>query len=562
MPATNNGSAPVAPATATPATTNAATSASPPTASSIGLSSTQQCTSSALVASVIASLVSERFAMTKPKASSLEKDLSTYFKHVGITNDEIFSFMVDPSSWPPATKLTRSGSNLSNINVPVTLLLSQLAKYCQYMLAENYYLAAGIKYDKCSAWIASLNKATPSSSTSPSSGSNQDKIPTFTVPEFRGDSLAGDKYMEDVVRAFTSNAMVQFLDDASFCTKNATWSGAFASRLRESIANSSILGFIATEEESESNCATLWSTIVRQLTSADLQMARAMAHWNELFSLKCNEKDSFLQFYSKAKSILFKLKRDKSVAVGDDIFLRAYFAKVIEAPELQTEVKKLISDKNGTYDSILELIHKDYRAQETGDALRDTPRDTLALRRAKQDTSPTPVHDKPPQPDDRPPKRMRFPSNENTLLPPHFYVQFKEWWEHMSVPKAERTALDISWMRNFKFDFSRPRSNRDGGFHSGSSGTSNRSYNRNDRTGRPNQDDRYHGRRDDDRRGRRVTYEDDRDAQLISSRDDDYDAFLAWKDSQIALRRAQINNDGASGANDVRRRRASMFSIP
>ena len=64
-----------------------------------------------------------------------------------------------------------------------------------------------------------------------------------------------------------------------------------------------------------------------------------MAQWQQLFGLKCEDKDSFLHFYSRSKSILHKLKKNKSIAVTDDIFLRAYFAKVIEAPELQTEVK-------------------------------------------------------------------------------------------------------------------------------------------------------------------------------------------------------------------------------
>ena len=63
----------------------------------------------------------------------------------------------------------------------------------------------------------------------------------------------------------------------------------------------------------------------------------------------------------------------KSVAVTDDVFLRTYFSKVIQAPELHTEVKKLITAKNGTYETILQLIHDDFREIETGDALRDVP---------------------------------------------------------------------------------------------------------------------------------------------------------------------------------------------
>ena len=72
--------------------------------------------------------------------------------------------------------------------------------------------------------------------------------------------------------------------------------------------------------------------IKAELTSTDLTMACAMSLWKELFGLICNEKDTFQQFYSRVKSRLFKLKRDKSIDVKDDVFLCAYFSKVIQAP--------------------------------------------------------------------------------------------------------------------------------------------------------------------------------------------------------------------------------------
>ena len=65
-------------------------------------------------------------------------------------------------------------------------------------------------------------------------------------------------------------------------------------------------------------------------------MTKEKVPLNTLFGLKREEKDSFLHFYSKAKSVLFKLNKHKSVVIGDDVFLRAYFSKAIEAPELQT----------------------------------------------------------------------------------------------------------------------------------------------------------------------------------------------------------------------------------
>ena len=49
------------------------------------------------------------------------------------------------------------------------------------------------------------------------------------------------------------------------------------------------------------------------------------------------------------------------------MFLKAYFAMVIEAKELQQEVKDFLA----SYHEILENIHADYWAQTTGNYMRD-----------------------------------------------------------------------------------------------------------------------------------------------------------------------------------------------
>ena len=49
-----------------------------------------------------------------------------------------------------------------------------------------------------------------------------------------------------------------------------------------------------------------------------------MPQWKSLFGLKCESRNNFLSFYSKVKGILHKLKKEKSVAVTDNVFLKAY----------------------------------------------------------------------------------------------------------------------------------------------------------------------------------------------------------------------------------------------
>ena len=60
-----------------------------------------------------------------------------------------------------------------------------------------------------------------------------------------------------------------------------------------------------------------------------------------------------------------------SVAVTDDVFLKVFMAKVIEAPELQTEAKQFSMEGSCTYAKILEKIYKDFCALGTDKQIRD-----------------------------------------------------------------------------------------------------------------------------------------------------------------------------------------------
>jgi len=88
--------------------------------------------------------------------------------------------------------------------------------------------------------------------------------------------LTGDDFIVDVDRTFQSAAMAQFLDSQSCCDNSSTWSDAFASRLRGSVADSDILGFLVTELESEKNCFIVWTRIQLMMNSSDVTIARVM----------------------------------------------------------------------------------------------------------------------------------------------------------------------------------------------------------------------------------------------------------------------------------------------
>lgn len=81
-----------------------------PKAVTIGLQTTQQCSDASSLAGIIGALVLDRFALSATKTKGLENDLVTYFCHAGI-NDEIFSFIKDPSSWPDYPKMGKKSTS-------------------------------------------------------------------------------------------------------------------------------------------------------------------------------------------------------------------------------------------------------------------------------------------------------------------------------------------------------------------------------------------------------------------------------------------------------------------
>ena len=104
----------------------------------------------------------------------------------------------------------------------------------------------------------------------------ESKIPAFKVPIFRGDNLDGDEYIRLVKTTFRSNAMSPFLDDPNNCDNSSYWSGAFTSRLRESIEESDSLPFLVTELDGGNNCARVWTRIECHLSSTGIKTARVM----------------------------------------------------------------------------------------------------------------------------------------------------------------------------------------------------------------------------------------------------------------------------------------------
>ena len=96
-----------------------------------------------------------------------------------------------------------------------------------------------------------------------------------------------DSYLEGIELTFKSAAMVDFFCDEQHCDNHPTWSSAFSLRLRESLRSSTILNFLANEQDAKENYAVLYSALEEHLTTDNVAMARVLANWQSIFKLKC-----------------------------------------------------------------------------------------------------------------------------------------------------------------------------------------------------------------------------------------------------------------------------------
>ena len=79
----------------------------------------------------------------------------------------------------------------------------------------------------------------------------ESKVPSSQVSGFVRNTLKGDLFEKKVTSVFGNNTMARFLISEQYCDNHPAWSGAFASRLRDTLGNSSILQYLSAELEEE-----------------------------------------------------------------------------------------------------------------------------------------------------------------------------------------------------------------------------------------------------------------------------------------------------------------------
>ena len=99
------------------------------------------------LATIVASLVGERFSLDITKTAKLAIQLEIYFKHCSILDEEILSIMTDYSSWPVVHTLQRA-DELPLIIVPVTMCLSKISRYTELAIGQGLYTTENISYNE------------------------------------------------------------------------------------------------------------------------------------------------------------------------------------------------------------------------------------------------------------------------------------------------------------------------------------------------------------------------------------------------------------------------------
>jgi len=190
---------------------------------------------------------SQKLLLDGQDVTDMTDQVRIYFGKVGVVNESSLSLMTDCAMWPSAKDYATAQQPLDLITIPVVLALSEIARYAGQVLNSENFLAPGVTYKSLSNWGKALdnpgrNDARGSySSTTQGSQQATGKIPAIDVKPFTGESLGGDIYISQVESIVASHGVSPFLVDMNYCLANPAFSGAFASCIRQSIAESPIL---------------------------------------------------------------------------------------------------------------------------------------------------------------------------------------------------------------------------------------------------------------------------------------------------------------------------------
>jgi len=207
---------------------------------------------------------------------------------------------------------------------------------------------------------------------------------------------------------------------------------------------------MATELKDEVNSADVWEKIAKVLQSSDLTLLRILRDWQKFFRLRCDTLEEFPQFYSDLRKITSDLQTAKSIAVGDDAFIKAFLSGAISVKELSQTTKEFLNGGKKKYTDIMDEIQVDYNLMNSCNTLQDNAKPTKSqLRRAKNTDLPPSSYVAPTKAHSQTQGSTKLPPNTGNLIPNAYYKQFKGWYEASRVPAKDRSEEQINYLSSF-----------------------------------------------------------------------------------------------------------------
>ena len=168
--------------------------------------------------------------MTDDQIAKFSDQMIGYIVLIGVTYEEVLSFMTGCTSRPIPTTRAAAKVTLNIVTVPVTLIFPEISQYTVLVLNHSYFFLQDNVYKNIHSWVSPIDPHIFINAANKTSFDfktiDDHKFPSFKAPSIRGNKLAGDTFIEDFDRSFGSNTMPRYVESVSLCISNIQWSVA------------------------------------------------------------------------------------------------------------------------------------------------------------------------------------------------------------------------------------------------------------------------------------------------------------------------------------------------
>ncbi|GFH60170.1 predicted protein [Chaetoceros tenuissimus] len=266
-------------------------------------------------------------------------------------------------------------------------------------------------------------------SLSASVGNNQAEFEEITVPMYNK-FQDSQEWINKVLAVFKRKAAAKYLVDGDACRNNPEISEAYTVSLLDSLDKSD-LSYVAEENKDAKLCKEIWDIILDKLKSSSHKFNVTLETYKQLLNLTCSSRSEFSNFYNVYRTSLAKLKSHGSVAVTDDVFMRALLRNGIHINDDGDELKKF-HNEDGDHEALMKHFLNRYATDEE-------PTFGTKARRATSDEGGTSKHKKQKVTFDGDERKKITPLPPNDGLPDAVYQPFVCWNKNTQIPSHLRS---------------------------------------------------------------------------------------------------------------------------